>query len=59
MPLRDLSKDVGPEKHKDEWIALSIDSSVVSQFTAFVAVDELHGLPVAGPMASWVSSSSM
>jgi len=38
-------------------IALSVDSSVVSKFTAFVAVDEQQSLPVAGAIINWVLSS--
>ena len=52
-------QDDGPDKHKDDMIALSIDSSVVSKFTVFVAVDEQQSVPVAGAMTNWMLSSSM
>lgn len=42
------------EKYKEDIIRLSIDCSIVSEFTAFVAVDEQQSSPITGPMVGWV-----
>jgi len=40
-------------KHKKEIIALSCDASVVSKYTAYVAVDEAQNKPVSGSMQGY------
>ena len=40
-------------KHKQEIIALSCDASVVSRYTAYVAVDEAQNKPVSGSMQGY------
>ncbi|XP_065917471.1 von Willebrand factor A domain-containing protein 5A-like isoform X2 [Dysidea avara] len=40
-------------KHKQEIIALSCDASVVSKYTAYVAVDEIQNKPVSGSMQAY------
>ena len=47
-------QDDDAEKYKDEIIKLSIDCGIISEFTAFVAVDEQQSSPVTGPMVSWM-----
>lgn len=47
-------QDDDAEKHKEDIVGLSIDCSVVSEFTAFVAVDEQQSVPVTGPLVSWM-----
>ena len=41
------------EKHKKEIIELSCDASVVSRYTAYIAVDEAQNKPVSGSMQSY------
>ncbi|XP_065884479.1 von Willebrand factor A domain-containing protein 5A-like isoform X1 [Dysidea avara] len=41
------------ERHKKEIIELSCDASVVSKYTAYIAVDEAQNKPVSGSMQSY------
>ena len=41
------------EKSKEEIVKLSVESSVISSHTAFIAVDEENSEPVAGAMKTW------
>jgi hypothetical protein len=41
------------DKNKEEIVKLSIESSVISSHTAFIAVDEETNEPVAGAMKTW------
>ena len=41
------------ERHKKEIIELSCDASVVSRYTAYIAVDEAQNKPVSGSMQSY------
>ena len=41
------------EKHKKEIIELSSDASVVSRYTAYIAVDVLQNKPVSGSMQGY------
>lgn len=52
--IQEWQDDDDVEKHKEDIVNLSIDSSVVSEFTAFVAIDKQQSLPVAGSMVTWM-----
>jgi hypothetical protein len=41
------------DKNKEEIVKLSIESSVISSHTAFIAVDEENSEPIAGAMKVW------
>ena len=41
------------DKNKEDIVKLSIESSVISSHTAFIAVDEESNEPVAGAMKTW------
>ena len=41
------------EKHKKEIIELSCDASVMSRYTAYIAVDKAQNKPVSGSMQSY------
>ena len=47
-------QDDDAEKYKEDIIRLSIDCNIVSEFTAFVAVDQQQSSPITGPMVDWV-----
>jgi len=46
------------ERHKNEIIELSCDTSVVSRYTAYIAVDEAQDKPVSGSMQSYELTAS-
>ena len=46
------------ERHKKEIIELSCDASVVSKYTAYIAVDEAQNKPVSGSMQSYELTAS-
>ena len=41
------------QRHKKEMIELSTDASVVSKYTAYIAVDVAQNKPVSGSMQSY------
>ena len=53
--IQELQDDGEPyeNKHKKEIVALSCDGSVVSKYTAYVAVDEAQNKPVSGSMQGY------
>ena len=54
LAAKSLIKDWQDQgKSKEEIVKLSIESSVISSHTAFIAVDEENSEPVAGAMKTW------
>ena len=53
--IQEWQDDEGPydQKHKKEIIELSTDASVVSKYTAYIAVDVAQNKPVSGSMQSY------
>ena len=58
--IQEWQDDEGPfeQKHKKEIIELSTDASVVSKYTAYIAVDVAQNKPVLGSMQSYELSAS-
>ena len=53
--IQEWQDDEGPyeQRHKKEIIELSTDASVVSKYTAYIAVDVAQNKPVSGSMQSY------
>ena len=53
--IQEWQDDEGPyeQRHKKEIIELSTDASVVSKYTAYIAVDVVWNKPVSGSMQSY------
>ena len=53
--IQEWQDDEGPykQRHKKEMIELSTDASVVSKYTAYIAVDVAQNKPVSGSMQSY------